>query len=90
MALSSHCYQQAQKWKEPWPKWHPPQILQSNEYQNRRQVHVYVAAFFEGKAGYNGWHTSQCVPVPKSSNLFDPNKWGGTMLMGVCSKIFSL
>jgi hypothetical protein len=31
-----------------------------------------------------------CVPVPKTGNLSDPNKWRGVMLMDVCSKIFSL
>ncbi len=35
------------------------------------------------------WHLSQCVPVPKNGNLFDPSKWRGVMLMDVCSKIFS-
>ena len=40
-------------------------------------------------ADYEGWHASQCVPVPKSGNLSDPNKWRGVMLMDVCSKIFS-
>ena len=35
------------------------------------------------------WHQSQCVPVPKSGDLSDPNKWRGIMLMDVGSKIFS-
>ena len=55
----------------------------------QRRVHEYVAAFFEGDTDYEGWHASQCVPVPKSGNLSDPNKWRGVMLMDVCSKIFS-
>ena len=32
---------------------------------------------------------SQCVPVPKSGDLSNPNKWRGVMLMDVMSKIFS-
>jgi hypothetical protein len=55
----------------------------------RRHIHWYVADFFEGKEDYEEWHMSQCVPVPKSGNLSDPNKWQGVMLMDVCSKIFS-
>jgi len=55
----------------------------------RQRIHEYVAAFFEGDADYEGWHASQCVPVPKSGNLSDPNKWRGVMLMDVCSNIFS-
>jgi hypothetical protein len=39
---------------------------------------------------YEGWHRSQCVPVPKKGDLADPIKWRGMMLLDVCSKIFSL
>ena len=35
------------------------------------------------------WHCSQCVPVSKSGDLSDPNKWTGVMLIDICSKIFS-
>jgi hypothetical protein len=67
----------------------PPKAYKAMNAEIQRRVHMYVAAFFEGEADYNGWHTSQCVPVPKSSNLFDPNKWCGIMLMEICSKFFS-
>ena len=33
---------------------------------------------------------NEIVPVPKSGDLSDSNKWRGVMLMDVCSKIFSL
>ncbi len=39
---------------------------------------------------YEGWHRSQCIPVPKKGDLADPNKWRGVVLMDVCSKIFRL
>ena len=55
----------------------------------RRRVHWYVSDFFEGKEDYNKWHQRQCVPLPKSGTLSDPNKWQGVMLMDVCSKVFS-
>ncbi len=55
----------------------------------RQQFHRYVANFFEGIADYEGWHQSQCFPVPKSGNLSEPNKWRGVMLMDVGSKVFS-
>jgi hypothetical protein len=67
----------------------PPEAYKAIDIETQRQVHMYVAAFFEGQADYDRWHTSQCVPVPKSGNLSDPNKWHGVMLMDVCSKIFS-
>ena len=67
----------------------PPEAYKAMNVATRRRVHGYVTAFFEGDADYEGWHASQCVPVPKSGNLSDPNKWRGVMLMDVCSKIFS-
>jgi hypothetical protein len=67
----------------------PPEAYKAMNTGTQRLVHGYVTAFFEGDADYEGWHTSQCVPVPKSGNLSDPNKWRGVMLMDVSSKIFS-
>ncbi len=48
-----------------------------------------VNDFFVGTADHEQWHRSQCVLVPKSGDLSDPNKWCGIMLMDVGSKIFS-
>ena len=67
----------------------PPEAYKTMNTETRQLVHGYVTAFFECDANYDGWHTSQCVPVPKSGNLSDPNKWHGVMLMDVSSKIFS-
>ncbi len=56
---------------------------------NLQHVYKHVNNFFLGTADYKQWHRNQCVPVPKSGNLSDPNKWRGVMLMDVCYKIFS-
>jgi hypothetical protein len=56
----------------------------------RCTVHCHVSDFFEGRVHHEGWHKCQCVPAPKKSNLSDPNKWRGIMLMDICSKVFSL
>jgi hypothetical protein len=56
----------------------------------QQTLHKHVSKFFDGKTDHEGWHKSQCVPVPKKSNLSDPNKWRGIMLMDMCSKVFSL
>jgi hypothetical protein len=56
---------------------------------NLKHVYKHVNDFFLGTADSNQWQRSQCVPVPKSGDLSDPNKWKGVMLMDVCSKIFS-
>ncbi len=67
----------------------PPEAYKAKNAVTRWRIHEYVSAFFEGDANYDGWHVSQCVPVPKSGNLSDPNKGRGIMLMDVCSKFFS-
>ena len=38
---------------------------------------------------FEEWHEVQVVPVPKSGELLDPNKWRGVNLMEIGSKIFS-
>jgi hypothetical protein len=57
---------------------------------NLRHAYKHVNDFFLGNADYEQWQWSQCVPIPKSGDLLDPNKWRGVMLMDVFSKIFSL
>ena len=54
----------------------------------RRIVHKHVSDFFDGTTDHEGWHKSQCVPVPKKGDLSDPNKWRGIMLMDMCGKVF--
>ncbi len=58
---------------------------------NANLLHIYKHAndFFVGTADHEQWHRSQCVTVPKSGDLSDPNKWRGIMLMDIGSKIFS-
>jgi hypothetical protein len=67
----------------------PPKAFKAMQTANRLHIFKYINDFFLGAADYNQWHQSQCVPVPKSGDLSDPNKWRGVMLMDVCSKIFS-
>ena len=67
----------------------PPEAFKAMSPANLRHVYKHVNDFFLGDADHEQWHRSQCVPVPKSGDLSDPNKWQGVMLMDVCSKIFS-
>ena len=43
----------------------------------------------ENKVDFEEWHEGQVVPVPKSGDLFDPNKWRGVNLMDIGAKVFS-
>jgi hypothetical protein len=67
----------------------PPEAFKAMSPANSQHVYEYVNQFFMRETDYEQWHRSQCVPVPKSGDLSDPNKWQGIMLMDVCSKIFS-
>ena len=67
----------------------PPEAFKAMSPTNLRHVYKHVNDFFVGTADHEQWHWSQCVPVPKSGDLSDPNKWRGIMLMDVGSKIFS-
>ena len=67
----------------------PPEAFKVMSSTNLCHVYNHVNDFFMGKTDHDQWHRSQCVCVPKSGDLSDPNKWRGVMFMDVCSKIFS-
>jgi hypothetical protein len=67
----------------------PPEALKAMDDTPQQTVHKHVSDFFDGKTDHEGWHKSQCVPVPQKGNLSDPNKWREIMLMDMCSKVFS-
>ncbi len=68
----------------------PPEAYKAMDERCRRRVFDYVRKFFDGEADYESWNKSQCIPVPKSGDLSNPNKWRGVMLMDVRSKILSV
>ena len=78
------------KGKSPGLNGIPPDALKAMYNPSQRTVHHHVCNFFEGKVDHEGWHNSQCIPVPKKCDLSDPNKWQGIMLMDMCSKVFLL
>ncbi len=67
----------------------PPEAFKAMSAYNLHHVYKHCNDFFLGTADHKQWHCSQCILVPKSGDLSDPNKWRGVMLMDVCSKIFS-
>ena len=42
------------------------------------------------KTEFDEWYEGQMVPVPKSGDLSDPNKWRGVTLMDIGAKIFKM
>jgi hypothetical protein len=67
----------------------PPEAFKAMSPANLQHVYKYVNDYFLGDADHKQWYHSQCVPVPKSGNLSNPNKCQGVMLMDVSLKIFS-
>jgi hypothetical protein len=53
----------------------PPEAFKAMSPTNPRHVYNHVNDFFMGDADHDQWHHSQCVCVPKSGDLSDPNKW---------------
>ena len=43
----------------------PPEALKALDNVSRRTVHRHVCDIFEGRVDHEGWHQSQCIPVPK-------------------------
>ena len=41
------------------------------------------------ESDFTNWHEGHLVPLPKSGDLSDPNKWRGFTLIDIGSKIFS-
>jgi hypothetical protein len=53
----------------------PPEAFKAMSPANLRHVHKHVNDFFLGNIDHKQLHQSQCVPIPKSGDLSDPNKW---------------
>jgi hypothetical protein len=66
----------------------PPEAFKAMSTANLRHICKHVNDIFLGDMDHKQWHHSQCIQVPKSGDLSDPNKWRGVMLMDVCSKNF--
>ena len=63
--------------------------LKSISEENLRHHFDFITEFWEEKVNFKEWHEGQVVPVPKSGDLSDPNKWRGVNLMDIGNKVFS-
>ncbi len=53
------------KGKSPGLNGIPPEALKAMNSTSCCTIHCHVSVFFEGKVDHEGWHKSQCIPVPK-------------------------
>ena len=68
----------------------PPDAFKALSDRNVSLLHNFLNTFWNDETDFDEWHEGQVVPVSKSGNLSDPNKWRGVTLMDLGSKIFSL
>ena len=67
----------------------PPNALKALDNQNLLILLNFFNSYWKGETNFDEWHEGQLVPVPKSGDIGDPNKWRGVKLMDIGSKIFS-
>ena len=67
----------------------PPDAFKSLTKINLANLLEHLNLFWYEEADFEEWHEGRVVPVPKSGNLSDPNKWRGVTLMDIGSNIFS-
>ena len=67
----------------------PPNAFKAMTAENLIHLFGLILEFWEYRIDFVEWHEGQVVPVPKSGNLFDPNKWRGVNLMDIGAKLFS-
>ena len=67
----------------------PPNAFKSTSEENLCHHFNFITEFWEEKVYFEEWHEGQVVPVTKSGDLSDPNKWRGVNLVDIGSKVFS-
>ena len=67
----------------------PPDAFKALTEKNLATLLDHLNSYWNEEVDFEEWHEGQVVPVPKSGNLSDPNKWRSVTLMDLGSKIFS-
>ena len=67
----------------------PPDAFKALSEKNLSFPLDFLNAFWNEETNFDEWHEGQVIPVPKSGDLSDPNKWRGVTPMDFGSKIFS-
>ena len=67
----------------------PPDAFKALDDANLLTLFDLFNSYWNEEIDFSEWHEGLVVPVPKSGDLSDPNKWSGVTLMDLGSKIFS-
>ena len=68
----------------------PPNAFKALSEQNLSLLLDFLNTFWNEETDFDEWHEGQVIPLSKSGDLSDPNKWCGVTLMDLGLKIFSL
>ena len=66
----------------------PPNAFKAMTPENLLHLFDFTIEFWEDRLDFTEWHEEQVVPVPKSGDLPNPNKWRGVNLMDIGAKVF--
>ena len=75
--------------KAPGLKDVPSDAFKSLTKNNLANILEHLNLFWYDEVNFDEWNDGRIVPVPKSGNLSDPNKWRGVTLMDIGSNVFS-
>ena len=64
----------------------PPDAFKSLTINDLANILKHLNSFWHEEDDFEECHEGRVVPVPKSGNLSDPNKWRGVTLMDIGSK----
>ena len=67
----------------------PPGAFKALSNQNLGILLKEFNSYWRNKIDFTELHKGQVVPVPKSGDFSNPNKWRGVTLMDMGSNIFS-
>ena len=65
----------------------PPNAFKAMSPKNLKIHFNFILEFWNDNLNFEEWHEGQVVPVPKSGDLSDPNKWRRVNLMDIGSKL---
>ena len=68
----------------------PGEAFKGMDEANQKIVFNFITDYWNGDKDYAEWHEGHGVPVPKTPNPEDPNKYRIVTLMDVCSKNLQL
>ena len=76
--------------KAPGLKNVPPNAFKAMDEDSLLHHFNFIVEFWEDRLDYVECHEGQVVPVPKSRDLSNPNKWRAVNLMDIGEKVFSI